>query len=133
VILADTSVWIEYLRRGENGWAHELDELLARGELAMCGPVLGELVAGVPLERRNDYALRLRALPWADLDRDGWTRAGLVRGDLLRDGFTASSIDVTIAVSAAHARATLWSADAVHERVVAAMGDLTLRYERGLG
>jgi predicted nucleic acid-binding protein len=130
VIVADTSVWIEYLRRGESGWAWELDELLARGELMMCGPVLAELVAGVPSERRSDYALRLRALPWSGLDRDGWLRAGLVRGDLRRSGVTASLIDVLIAVSAAQAGASLWTADAAHERITAAMGDLTIRYQR---
>ena len=71
MILPDTSVWIEYLRRGEAGWARELDEFLARGEVMMCGPVLAELVAGVPAERRSNFALRLRALTWSGLDRDG--------------------------------------------------------------
>jgi predicted nucleic acid-binding protein len=130
VIVADTSVWIEYLRRGEAGWAWELDELLVRGELMMCGPVLAELVTGVPDERRSDYALRLRALPWCGLDRDGWLRAGLLRGDLRRSGFTASLIDLAIAVSTAQAGASLWTADAAHERVVAVMNDLTIRYQR---
>jgi predicted nucleic acid-binding protein len=130
VIVADTSVWIEYLRRGKAGWAWELDELLARGELMMCGPVLAELVAGVPDERRSDYALRLRALPWSGLDRDGWLRAGLLRGELRRSGFTASLVDIAIAVSAAQAGAALWTADAAHERVGAAMNDLTIRYQR---
>jgi predicted nucleic acid-binding protein len=130
MIIADTSVWIEYLRRGESGWAWELDELLARGELMMCGPVLAELVAGVPAERRSEYALRLRALPWSGLDRDGWLRAGLVRGDLRRGGFSASLIDVAIAVCAAQAGASLWSADAAHERVAAGLSDLTIRYQR---
>ena len=131
MIVADTSVWIEYLRNGEAGWAWELDELLARGELVMCGPVLAELVAGVPAARRSEYALRLRGLPWSGLDRDGWLRVGLIRGDLLREGFTASLTDVAIAVSAAQAGAVLWSGDAAHERVVAAMDDLTLRHHRG--
>lgn len=130
MIIADTSVWIEYLRRGESGWAWELDELLARGELMMCGPVLAELVAGVPAERRSEYALRLRALPWSALDRDGWLRAGLVRSDLRRGGFTASLIDIAIAVSAAQAGASLWSADAAHERVAAGMNDLRFRSQR---
>jgi predicted nucleic acid-binding protein len=130
VILADTSVWVEYLRRGERGWAWELDELLARGEIVMCGPVLAELLAGVPAERRSDYALRLRALPWSELDRDGWLRAGLVRGDLRRDGFMASLVDVVIAVSAVRAGATLWTADAAHEHLAAAMGDLRIRSGR---
>ena len=30
MILADTFVWIEHLRRGEAGWARELDEFLAQ-------------------------------------------------------------------------------------------------------
>jgi predicted nucleic acid-binding protein len=130
VIVADTSVWIEYLRRGEAGWAWELDELLARGELMMCGPVLAELVAGVPAQRRSDYALRLRALPWSGVDRDGWLRAGLVRSDLRRSGFTASLTVVVIAVSAAQAGASLWTADAAHERITRVMSDLTIRYQR---
>jgi predicted nucleic acid-binding protein len=129
VIVADTSVWVEYLRRGERGWAWELDELLARREIVMCGPVLAELVAGVPRERRSDYALRLRALPWSGLDRDGWLRAGLVRGDLRRGGYTASLIEVAIAVSAVQAGAALWTGDAAHEHVATAMGDLTVRYQ----
>ncbi|MGH2967875.1 MAG: hypothetical protein ACRDK0_02245, partial [Solirubrobacteraceae bacterium] len=68
--------------------------------------------------------------PWSGLDRDGWLRAGLVRGDLRRAGFTASLIDIAIAVSAAQAGAALWSADAAHERVAAGMSDLTIRYQR---
>lgn len=96
----------------------------------MCGPVLAELVAGVPAERRSDYALRLRALPWSGLDRDGWLRAGLVRGDLRRSGFPASLTDVLIAVSAAQAGAVLWTADAAHEHITAVMSDLTTRYQR---
>ena len=130
MILADTSVWIDYLRRGEGGWAWELDELLGRGEIMMCGPVLAELVAGVPADRRSDYALRLRALPWSDLLRDAWLRTGLMRGDLLRAGFTASLIDIAIAVAAAQTGASLWTADAAHERIAAAMDDLKIRYQR---
>ena len=130
MIVADTSVWIEYLRRGESGWAWELDELLARGELMMCGPVLAELVAGVPAERRSEYALRLRALAWSALDCDGWLRTGLVRGDLRRGGFSASLIDIAIAVSAAQAGASLWTADAAHERVASEMNDFKLRHQR---
>jgi predicted nucleic acid-binding protein len=99
-------------------------------EVLTCGPVLAELVAGVPPARRGDYALRLQALPWSGLDHEGWLRAGLVRGDLRRSGFTASLIDVAIAVCATQAGAALWTADPAHERVAAAMTDLTLRYQR---
>ena len=131
VIVADTSVWIEYLRNGEARLGLGAGRAAGAGRARDVRPVLAELVAGVPPAHRSEYALRLRGLPWSGLDRDGWRRVGLIRGDLLREGFTASLTDVAIAVSAAQAGAVLWSGDAAHERVVAAMDDLTLRHRRG--
>ena len=39
-------------------------------------------------------------------------------------------IDIAIAVSAVKANVPLWTADAAHERILAAMTDLTIRYQR---
>ena len=130
MLLADTSVWVEYLRRAEVGWAAELDDLLERGEVLMCGPVLAELVAGLAPERRGAFWIRLRALPWAELERSSWLRAGTVANDLRRGGATVPLTDVAIAVVAAEAGATVWSADSDFERLEVAMNDLTVRFER---
>ena len=129
-LVADTSVWVEYLRRGAQGWAAELDELLQRREVLMCGPVLAELVAGLPSDRRSGFWVRWQALPWAELERSSWLRAGALAGDLRRRGATVPLTDIVIAVAAARAGATLWSADADFERLTAVMDDLTLRYQR---
>lgn len=127
--LADTSVWVEYLRRGHRGWAAELDELLERGELLVCGPVVSELLAGVRGDHRGGFAVRLAALPWAELGHDAWMRIGTVSGDLRRRGIVVGLADAAIAVAAAGAGALLWSADADHERLAEVMGELTLRYQ----
>lgn len=129
-VVPDTSVWVEYLRRGARGWAAELDELLERGEVLMCGPVLAELLAGLPADRRSAFWVRWQALPWAELERSSWLRAGAVAGDLRRRGATVPLTDVVIAVAAARAGAAVWSADAAFERVTGVMDDLTLRYQR---
>ena len=46
MILADTSVWIDYLRQGEP----LLAEQLSRGNILMHGMVLGELAIGLNLK-----------------------------------------------------------------------------------
>jgi predicted nucleic acid-binding protein len=129
-LVADTSVWVEYLRRGRGGWAGELDELLQRGEVLMCGPVLAELLAGLPSDRHSAFWVRWQALPWAELERSSWRRVGRLAGDLRRAGATVPLTDVMIAVAAARAGAALWSADSDFERLTDVMDDLTLRYQR---
>jgi predicted nucleic acid-binding protein len=129
-LLADTSVWIEYLRYGTRGWAAELDELLHRGEVLMCGTVSAELLAGLPPDRRSAFWVRWQALPWADLQRASWLRVGVLAGDLRRRGATVPLTDIVIAVAAAGAGAALWSADADFERLTGVMEDLTLRCQR---
>lgn len=129
-VVADTSVWIEYLRQGERGWAAELDDLLERGQVLMCGPVLAEFLAGLPPERRSAFWVRLQALPWAELERAAWLRVASVAGDLRRRGQVVALTDIAIAVAAAAGSAAVWTADTDFERVLEVMDDLTLRYER---
>lgn len=62
MVLVDTSVWIEHLRRGEP----ELRELLNQGEV-VCHPfVIGELACG-HLRSREQILSLLKALPSATL------------------------------------------------------------------
>lgn len=62
MVLVDTSVWIEHLRRGEP----ELRELLNQGEV-VCHPfVIGELACG-HLRSREQIISLLKALPSATL------------------------------------------------------------------
>ena len=44
--LADTSAWVEYLRRTESLVDRRLEALLERGELAVTDPVMLEVLAG---------------------------------------------------------------------------------------
>jgi predicted nucleic acid-binding protein len=58
VILADTSVWVDYLRRG----GQDLAELLLAGEVVTHSFVIGELACG-GLRDREDFLAMLSALP----------------------------------------------------------------------
>ncbi len=59
--LADTSAWIEYLRRTESPVNHRFRELLDQGNLGVTDPVMMEVLAGAPIEERARKLRRLLA------------------------------------------------------------------------
>lgn len=110
-VLADTSVWVDFLRRGERGKAARLDALLRDGMVITCGPVAAELVAGASGERKDALWDRLRGLRWIELDADGWRQAGLAYGRLRVAGQAVPLADCVIAVAATVGAAELWTFD----------------------
>lgn len=125
-VLADTSVWIEYWRDGRGELAEELDRLLRQRAILVCGPVVAELVVGTSPEDREQAWLILGTLPWAELDRGGWWKAGEVGYTLRRGGVRVPLTDILIAVACVHADATLWTKDRDFERIRAVLPDLSL-------
>lgn len=109
--LADTSVWVEFLRDGSDGRARALDGLLESEAVLTCGPVAAELLAGAKGKDRDSLWKLLQALPWAELDRDAWRAVGETAAELRSRGSSVPLTDIEIAVAAARAGSTIWSAD----------------------
>ena len=109
-VLADTSVWIEALRRGEQGRAAGFADALERRDVSMCGVVAAELLSGT---RANGTGLwpRLAGLRWIDDTRDDWRRAGLARADAARHGRPLALADALIAVLAQRSSHEVWTLD----------------------
>lgn len=126
VVLPDTSVWVEFSRRGSHGQAAALAGLLDAGEIATCGPVAAELMAGTGPEIEDQIWETLSSLPWADLNPASWREVGTVAARLRRDGRTLPLTDLVIAVAAARGGHSLWSFDADFERIATALTDLSL-------
>jgi predicted nucleic acid-binding protein len=126
VVLPDTSVWVDFSRRGERGRAAQLAELLDTGEVATCGPVAAELLAGA----EGDVAARmwemLDSLPWAQLDRAGGGPARARGGRGGPGGQTLPLTDVAIAVAAARAGYALWGIDTDFDCIAGALDALEL-------
>jgi predicted nucleic acid-binding protein len=114
----------DYLREGASGAAAALEEHLEQESVVVCGPVLAELLAGTPPERRDDLWLALGSLPWAELDHAGWRRAGEVANDLRRTGRSVPLTDVVIAVACMRAGASLWTRDRDFEAIGAVLPEL---------
>lgn len=116
-VLVDTSIWVEYLRRGKESKAARLDGLLVAGDVVACGPVVAELLAGVKSPDRGRLWLLLTGLPWADLGPVQWQSVGETAARLRERGETVALTDIEIAVAAVDSSSRLWTRDSDFRRV----------------
>ena len=130
MVLPDTSVWVDFARRGATGKAADLRDLLDGGEVSTCGPVVAELLAGTEGDVAERISATLASLPWADLSPVAWRDAGIAARRLRKAGQTVPLTDLAIAVAAVHAGHVLWSFDADFKRIQRVIDDLVL-YDAG--
>ncbi len=110
-------MWVDFARRGAKGRATALRDLLERGDVATCGPVAAQLLAGADGEVAERISATLKSLPWADLDQAGWHDVGAAARRLRGQGQTLPLTDLAVAVATARAGHVLWSFDSNFERL----------------
>ena len=98
--VVDSSAWVDFLR-GEEKAVTRVDRLLAEGLAAVTGPITAEVLSGA---RSSAQYGRLKelfdGLSWVPDPVLLWSRVAEYRFALARDGFQASLINLTVAVSA---------------------------------
>jgi predicted nucleic acid-binding protein len=129
VVLADTSVWVDFARRAKRGRAAEMRKLLDVGEVVTCGPVTAELLAGAEGEVAERMWEMLSSLRWVELNAASWREVGVVASRLRRRGETLPLTDLAIAVAGARGGHALWSFDADFKRIQPVLEGLEL-YEQ---
>lgn len=119
MILVDTSVWVEHLRKG----APVLATALEQGAVLAHPFVLGELACG-NLKNRGEVLRLLRELPAAPMATDAEALDFIERRALM--GRSIGYIDVHLLASVSlTGSARLWTRD---QRLAAVAGDLKLAY-----
>lgn len=103
MILADTSAWIEYLRKTGSTVNHAHREALRRGEVATTDAVVLEILAGTTddlqhrrLKRLLERCFQLPQRPWGDAEAG----AALYRACRKRGETPRSQLDCVIAAVA---------------------------------
>jgi predicted nucleic acid-binding protein len=119
VILVDTSVWVQHLRRGED----RLARLLLDGQVASHAFVIGELALG-SLNRRRKVLGFLAELPAARTVRHEDAFDLIERRDLSGRGI--GWVDVHLLASALVERMSLWTHD---RRLAAVASQLEIAWE----
>lgn len=124
-VLPDTSIWVDYLRQGTRRVDRvALDGLLDQRRVVVCGPILAELMAGAGDDSRDELWTALASLPWGELDREAWRKAGEVAARLRGTGKTVPLTDVVIAIACIATGAALWTNDSDFERVASVLPEL---------
>ena len=97
-IIADTCVWIEFFRNPDSELTLHLKEHIKERKVVMVGMVLSEILQGI---RTKKEAVRvkesLKRLPYLEVTRDAWEKAGELSRDLRRRGTTIPLSDMIIA------------------------------------
>jgi len=137
LILVDSSVWVEFLRRSDSAARWELRRLLSEQPqtIAICAPILMELrMTGDDLARRK-IERTLAGLPAIILDADAdFELAADVYRAVRRRGHTVRSmIDCLIVAIAHRSGAELVHRDVDMERIAAVLPGLRSRSLRQAG
>ena len=104
MVLVDTSVWIDHLRRADP----HLQDLLRSGQVAMHPYVVGEIACG-SLANRSELLALLQALPQANVATHEEVMALIERRSLHGKGL--GLVDVHLLSSALLGHLPLWTRD----------------------
>lgn len=96
--MVDSSVWIQYFRRGEGDTSDALDGLLNEGNALLCGMVELEIIQGLRQRERELVTGLFGALPYLETERQDYVAAGERLGELRRRGVTIPGSDCLIGV-----------------------------------
>ena len=118
MVIADTSVWIPFFNRPDFPEQATLDILIDADEIALVGVVLAELLQACRTEsERNSLSDGLTALPYHEVTRATWSRAGDLSAQLLRRGVTLPLSDLVIAALALERACHVYSLDAHFKKI----------------
>lgn len=123
MVLVDSSVWIEGLRRsGSLAAKLALEALLESYEAQWCSPVRLEVLGGARKEERTRLGRHFSVIPYRPVREEDWERAVALAWRLRDGGLTVPWLDVLIAAVAIHDEVRLYSVDAHFEEIAQRTG-----------
>jgi predicted nucleic acid-binding protein len=123
MVLVDSSVWIEALRRnGRLEIKLAVESLLEVYEAQWCSPVRLEVLGGARPDERRRLGDHFSVIPYRTCDEEDWERATSLAWKLRDNGLTAPWLDVLIASLALHDGIRLFAIDEHFEKISALTG-----------
>lgn len=133
MVLVDSSVWIEALRReGRLDVKLALEALLDEYEAAWCGPVKLEVLGGARKEDRSTLEEYFSSIPYYTMTDAGWDSAKALAWRLRDKGCNAPWNDILIASLSRQAGCRIYSVDKHFDLMYEAGAGIVL-YEPGYG
>ena len=133
MVLVDSSVWIESLRRDGNVYVKlALENLLEEYEAAWCGPVKLEVLGGARKQDREQLEAHFECIPYFQMKDHAWDAAKKIAWRLRDKGCNPPWNDVLIAALSVQAECRIYSIDKHFEQMREAGAGIVL-YEPGYG
>ena len=127
MVLVDSSVWIEALRReGRLQVKLALENLLEEYEAAWCGPVKLEVLGGARQQDRKVLEQHFSCIPYYPMTDNAWDSAKKLAWKLRDGGVTAPWNDVLIATLSVKADCRVYAVDKHFELMQAAGAGIRL-------
>lgn len=118
MVLVDSSVWIEGLRRnGRLDVKVALESLLDHYEAQWCSPVRLEVLGGARKGERQRLGRYFSVIPYRPSREEDWDRAISLAWRLRDSGLTVPWLDVLIASIALHDEVRLYAIDQHFEEI----------------
>lgn len=118
MVVADTSVWVEYLQGGHEPTRAALRDLIRAEQAALVGVVLAELLQGCRSSKEADALLsKLAGLPFLETTFSTWRRTGELSASLRRKGIPLPFSDLVIAALALEHGCRVYTLDPHFEQI----------------
>ena len=118
MVIADSSVWIHFLRTPETVIGQEMARLLRADEVALVGIILTEVLQGAG--NQSDFEallLRMNSLSFVAGTRQAWVEAGLLSLELRRQGMLIPLTDLVIGAVALEGDHEVYTLDQHFQRI----------------
>ncbi len=133
MVLVDSSVWIEALRRdGRLDVKLALENLLEEYEASWCGPVKLEVLGGARQQERKALEEQFSCIPYFPMTDAAWDAAKNLAWRLRDRGCTAPWNDILIASLSVKAECRIYAVDK-HFNLMYEAGAGICLYEPGYG
>jgi len=110
-VMVDTSVWVEYFRRGPEAIRAQVDALIDQDRIVLCGIVEMELLRGLRSHEAARVKDLLGAFRFAETLREDFVAAGERMRALREKGVTIPSSDALIGAICARENLALLTLD----------------------
>ena len=133
MVLVDSSVWIEALRRGGRLEVKlALENLLEEYEAAWCGPVKLEVLGGARAQDRKQLEVHFGCIPYFSMSDTAWDSAKSLAWRLRDRGCIAPWNDILIATLSVKADCRIYAVDRHFELMYRSGAGIRL-YQPGYG
>ena len=117
-VIVDTSVWVDFFRSADSPHSLHLKRLLREERVVLTGQVLAEIIQGIKTQKESAIVKKgLHKLPFIEMTRHVWERAGEISASLLKKGVTIPLSDVIVGCCALSGDLEVFTLDSHFKRI----------------